>query len=115
MRRGPYGHVVGDGFLVHIAKRLEASVRTGDFVARYGGDEFVVVTSNTNLDELRQRLERLTTGRYVRDGIVIDYDGASVGVAAAANDELDGEQLLVRADAAMYVAKKARRDRQIVG
>lgn len=110
-----YGHVVGDGFLVHIAKRLAASVRTGDFVARYGGDEFVVVTSNTSLDELRQRLEHLTTGRYVRDGIVIDYDGASVGVAAATNDELDSEQLLVRADAAMYAAKKARRDRQIVG
>ena len=109
-----YGHEVGDCFLVHIAKRLAASVRVGDFVARYGGDEFVVITCNTSRDELRQRLERLTVGRYVRDGIVIDYTGASVGVAVSANDETNGEHLLARADAAMYASKKARRDQQTV-
>lgn len=108
-----YGHEMGDCFLTHIAKRLAASVRAGDFVARYGGDEFVVITCNTGLDELRLRLERLTAGRYVRDGIVIDYSGASVGVAASANDETNGEHLLARADAAMYATKKARRDRQM--
>lgn len=108
-----YGHEVGDCFLVHIAKRLAASMRAGDFVARYGGDEFVVITCNTGLDELRLRLERLTVGRYARDGIVIDYSGASVGVAISDNDETNGEHLLARADAAMYATKKARRDRQM--
>ena len=108
-----YGHEVGDCFLVHIAKRIAGSVRAGDFVARYGGDEFVVITCNTGLDELRLRLERLTVGRYVRDGIVIDYSGASVGVAASANDETNGEHLLARADAAMYATKKARRNQQM--
>ena len=106
-----YGHEVGDCFLIQVAARLAASVRSCDFVARYGGDEFVVIASNASHDELRTRLEQLTSGRYVANDRVINYRGASVGIAASAPDETDVEKLLARADAAMYQTKKSRRDR----
>lgn len=104
-----HGHEAGDRFLVHIAARLTASIRAGDFVARYGGDEFVVVVPDSGLADLRGRLERLTCGRYVSSGLTIDYAGASVGVAVSAPDETDVERLLARADAAMYESKRLRR------
>lgn len=107
-----YGHEAGDSLLQDIARKLTASVRTTDFVARYGGDEFVVVTCNADLADLSQRLQRLTCGRYVRNDTVIDYGGASVGVAVAAPDEADAELLLSRADAAMYLSKQQRRSHQ---
>lgn len=108
-----YGHEVGDDFLVHIAHCLAKSLRTCDFIARYGGDEFVVVTCNARLEELRQRLERLTVSRYQKNELVIDYRGASVGVATSAPDEIDPEHLLARADAAMYVCKRARKGQRL--
>lgn len=106
-----FGHEVGDCFLIQVAARLAASIRSCDFVARYGGDEFVVIASNASHDELRTRLEQLTAGRYVANDRVINYRGASVGIAASAPDETDVEKLLARADAAMYETKKSRRDR----
>lgn len=107
-----YGHEVGDGFLVGVAERLAGSVRVGDFLARYGGDEFVVATMNAGVDELRNRLERATAGSYVSHGQVIEYAGASVGVVASAGESDDADALLARADRAMYVAKRLRKGRE---
>lgn len=104
-----YGHEVGDQFLAAIASRLATSVRAGDFVARYGGDEFVVLVPDASLEDLGSRLERLTIGRYVCKGVPLEYGGASVGVAVSAPDEADVEQLLARADAAMYEVKRRRK------
>lgn len=104
-----YGHEFGDGFLAHIAGRLASSLRSSDFVARYGGDEFVVVASNSSHDELCRRLEQLTAGRYARGDVTIDYGGASVGVALSSASDLDADSLLSRADAAMYAIKRERR------
>lgn len=105
-----YGHEVGDGFLAHMAGRLASSIRPGDFIARYGGDEFVVLTSNASAEGLRDRLEQLTVSRYERENLVIEYGGASVGVTVAApDDDADVESLLAQADAAMYVSKRARK------
>ncbi|HEX4870759.1 MAG TPA: sensor domain-containing diguanylate cyclase [Nevskiaceae bacterium] len=104
-----YGHEAGDRFLAHMAARLAGSIRRGDFLARYGGDEFVVVAANAAEDNLRGRLEQLTVGRFVSQGLCIDYGGASVGVVVAEPDEHDAEALLARADAAMYEVKRQRR------
>lgn len=104
-----YGHETGDRFLVHIASRLMAGVRAGDLLARYGGDEFVIITAQTESPGLRERLEKLTAGRYVGEGLMIDYPGASVGLVASRAEDTDVEALLARADAAMYEVKKARK------
>jgi diguanylate cyclase len=104
-----YGHDVGDRFLIHIARKLTAAIRAEDLAARTGGDEFVVLAQGTAPEALARRLESATAGLFSYEGCVIDYTGASVGVAQAADDERDISDLLKRADAQMYIAKRGRK------
>lgn len=109
-----YGHDEGDRFLIQIAQRLTAEMRDSDFVARYGGDEFVVFgpASAPDLEESRQvirkRLEKLTAGTFNLNGEDILYPGASVGVVTSNADERDCEALIARADHEMYLVKQSR-------
>ena len=104
-----YGHRVGDRFLVTIAARLAAATRAGEKLARYGGDEFVVVTSfaggGGDPVRLAARFAAATRGRFWLGETEIDYAGASVGTAMAEPGE-DAETLLHRADAVMYGVKQ---------
>ena len=105
-----HGHEIGDAFLVHIARRLMGGVRASDFVARYGGDEFVVVTLNAHPEELQARLQALTTTQFVIDDRVIESRGASIGIISSTAADRDVIALLSRADAAMYASKRQRKD-----
>ena len=104
-----HGHKAGDQFLKQVAGRLSNSVRLGDFVARYGGDEFVVVTESRRDEDLSERLQSQIAGHYSSEALHIDYAGASIGVIRSMPGETDPEALLARADAAMYEVKKARK------
>lgn len=110
-----YGHDAGDRFLIQIAQRLSEGLRDSDFVARYGGDEFLVFgpACSADLEESRDaigtRLESLTIGTYDLSGEAFFYAGPSVGVVTALADEKDSTSLISRADAAMYAVKQARR------
>jgi len=112
-----HGHDAGDRFLAAMGAALTAGLRGGDYVARFGGDEFVLVAHVADGSEaavagaaeaLRERLTAQLAGRFDLGTVAIDYAGPSVGVIAAAG-EGSIDALLARADAAMYAVKRARR------
>lgn len=109
-----YGHDIGDDLLVQMGLRIDMCARAGDIIARIGGDEFVVAAPvpRTNVqaatDALRDRLLRGTSGRFTLDGVVIEYPGASVGIAAS-EERSTVDAVLRAADAAMYEAKRFRK------
>jgi diguanylate cyclase (GGDEF)-like protein len=103
------GHAVGDEVLRETGRRLQAVVRDGDVVARYGGDEFVVVCGVMAEGEATEIAERLRGAiaaplDFLPDGFVL---GVSIGVAVAPSEDgptsLDG--IIRAADQAMYLAK----------
>lgn len=111
-----FGHDVGDAVLKAVAQRLSGSVRSGDVVARFGGDEFVVVAeglpSEAQARELGQKL--LDT---LRSPLVLgERDcgvSATLGYALAPLDARDAAGLVKSADAAMYLGKQEGKDRAI--
>lgn len=112
-----HGHDVGDQFLIAVADRLRAMLRTEDFAARLGGDEFVVIGLGPELpDELpaaerafEARVFQATVGDYHLGEVRLRYSGASVGVLGVAPDTLETDEALRQADAAMYRIKQARK------
>ena len=110
-----FGHGTGDALLVETARRLRASVRADDTVARLGGDEFVVIVGGS-IDRAAAVAHRILAG--LRAPFAVDGDthrlSGSVGIAAWPGDAHDPDSLLERADAAMYRAKAAGRDRLAV-
>ncbi|WP_150993038.1 MULTISPECIES: diguanylate cyclase domain-containing protein [Marinobacter] len=110
-----HGHDAGDRFLIEMARKLKGGLRDGDFVARIGGDEFVVFGSAVSCDydrsrkAIRKRLEDLTRGTFHLGTASIDYEGASVGVVTSEPEMKLPDVLLARADEVMYSVKRARR------
>ncbi len=106
------GHSAGDELLRRVAARLRAVVRTEDLVARFGGDEFVVVQAGLAQPEAASRLaERLLAALsqpYELDGHQVP-GSTSIGVAIGPADGEDAETLLGHADIALYRAKGERR------
>jgi diguanylate cyclase (GGDEF)-like protein/PAS domain S-box-containing protein len=102
------GHPLGDALLRVAAERLRGCVREGDTVARLGGDEFAVVQTGlkdmTGATRLASRIVEAMSAPFDLQGhhVVI---GASVGVAAAPSDGEDADELLKKADMALYRAK----------
>lgn len=110
-----HGHEVGDRFLIQIARRLQEGVRAGDLVARYGGDEFVVVSTSPSVQTLVERLQSTLQAPFADNGRTIAAGGGSIGVTSVDRGEVDADRVLARADAAMYEIKKSRRSQREAG
>jgi diguanylate cyclase (GGDEF)-like protein len=109
-----FGHQAGDACLRAIIDPIHAELRQSDVIGRYGGEEFVVILSSADASAalpIAQRiLERVAKVRVEGFGKPIELT-CSIGVAASDTLGLWGEQLLSRADAAVYAAKRSGRNR----
>ncbi|MBT3204467.1 MAG: GGDEF domain-containing protein [Gammaproteobacteria bacterium] len=113
-----YGHHVGDIVLGSLARIMKREVRKSDIVARFGGEEFVVLLPETSLDKARELAERLCTSVEL-ETIKFEDEGevnltVSIGVATFPAHGLTWPKLLDIADASMYKAKKGGRNQVVV-
>jgi diguanylate cyclase (GGDEF)-like protein len=110
-----YGHAAGDLVLAELASRMRDAMREYDTLGRIGGEEFVVVAPDVGPDDLSAIAERVraVVGREaipVGGGLTV-MATISAGCALSSEDEKAGEDVLRRADKALYEAKAAGRDR----
>jgi diguanylate cyclase (GGDEF)-like protein len=102
------GHPCGDQLLCAVAERLRAMLRPEDFVARFGGDEFVVFQQNIKSNEeaagLARRIVDHLSERYKIDNHLVEI-GASIGIAMTSPEGISADTLLKNADMALYRAK----------
>jgi diguanylate cyclase (GGDEF)-like protein len=109
-----YGHDVGDQALRQITQLCQENVREVDILARYGGDEFIILLPETNLEEAADIAERL---RCNMEASQIEIDSIpisttlSIGVAGTADRHTEFNELLKWADIALYKAKQAGKNR----
>ncbi|MFC6663303.1 GGDEF domain-containing protein [Deinococcus multiflagellatus] len=112
-----FGHAVGDEVLTRVAQRLSAELREGDSLARFGGEEFLLILPGLGPKEARRVCERLRTTlstldwRALAPGLQVtgSFGVAAVRPGAAVKD------ILQAADAALYAAKAAGRDTVMLG
>lgn len=103
-----YGHLEGNRLLHSVAKKLKESCREYDYVARMGGDEFVLVLPGLQPDQLEQKIQRLKqitadAGREIFEQETISL---SIGHSMFPEDGVDADRLLSEADRRMYIAKQ---------
>ncbi len=111
-----HGHATGDAVLRGFAAALRAALRDGDVVARWGGEEFLLLLPDTGIEQAQALLERLRAAVAALtvpglDGLRIAFSGG-VGVRSGGEPFAD---TINRADKALYRAKSSGRDRVLVG
>lgn len=103
-----FGHAAGDALLIHVSGVLNSLARPSDFVARIGGDEFVIACkSECDVDYLQWLAEAIVEKSrqpLVYNGFECRF-GFSIGIASNARGDIDPKQLLINADIALYEAK----------
>jgi len=111
-----WGHLTGDEVLRHVGRAFSSKLRAGDLAARYGGEEFLLILPGSNLVGAKIAAERLRKG--IEELVIPGPQGAipitsSFGVAAMCGPGCAGKtkELIARADAALYAAKHAGRNR----
>ncbi|MFZ4062329.1 MAG: diguanylate cyclase domain-containing protein [Polynucleobacter sp.] len=114
-----YGHPVGDLLLIETAKRLQLCVRDSDTVARFGGDEFVVVLSNLDADREQSLVQMTVVAKKILAALAVKYEipveeghikyfsTVSVGCKLFIDEQESPDDILKLADMSMYRAKKS--------
>ena len=103
-----YGHLGGDQVLIETAQKIRNMLRLCDVFGRYGGEEFAIILPETTIAGANDLAERI---RKVIEGNIIDFNGddikltASLGVSILSSNDLRYEDLIARADEALYEAK----------
>lgn len=108
-----FGHEAGDQVLVSAAERVRATLRTGDMLARWGGEEFILILPNTYCNDAIAAIERLRAAGF---GLRPDNKPvtASIGIAERMDDKVgDWKTLVEIADQRMYTAKQSGKDRAV--
>lgn len=103
-----HGHAVGDDALVQSARLLQSAVREVDTVARWGGDEFVILLEAMDQEHEARRVAQALLDRFSRRMQVGDHSidlGVSIGISLYPRDAFDAAELIQRADEAMYLSK----------
>jgi diguanylate cyclase (GGDEF)-like protein/PAS domain S-box-containing protein len=112
------GHGVGDLLLIEVAKRLQACVREGDTLSRFGGDEFVLLLEGLSAESAQAAVQAQGVGEkvleelnrpYVLDGNAF-HSSSSMGITLFSSHQQSLDELLKQADTAMYEAKKSGRN-----
>lgn len=107
-----YGHDVGDEILIELTDLVRKSIRNIDFLARWGGEEFAIITPNSSLDSTTKLANRLRKEIADHDFSQVDSITCSFGVTAFKKED-NIESMLERVDKALYKAKNNGRDKVI--
>lgn len=109
-----FGHDAGDMALKEVGSVLEHATRTGDLASRYGGEEFVLILHNIDIEDAKKRAEQIrlavTKIRLKYGAQPIGPISISIGIAVYPTDSEDTERLIELADKALYAAKKKGRN-----
>ena len=105
-----YGHHIGDSVLIEISELLKANVRESDYIGRWGGEEFLIICPETQLDGSIQFIEKLRKKIENYDFSVVGKQTASFGISIYSKEDTI-ESIIKRADAALYQAKETGRNK----
>lgn len=103
-----YGHHAGDALIIEVARRLSEMVRASDTVGRLGGDEFIIVLPDAGTLDAVQALAKRIISRLSEPYLLAENElwvGVSIGLTLAPADGLDRQELMRKADIALYEAK----------
>jgi diguanylate cyclase (GGDEF)-like protein len=105
-----FGHLAGDEVLKTVAYLIRTTVRAYDIVGRYGGEEFLIILPETDLENARLLAERMRL-RVKEQQTIAGQLTMSLGVARMENEDKTLDDIIKRADDRLYLAKNAGRDR----
>lgn len=111
-----YGHLIGDKILIAVASRMKQGLRESDMLGRYGGEEFVLIFPHEKIDSAEKILNRICDAIASEPFMVEQHSipiTISIGVTDYHKNDSD-EDILDRADHALYKAKKAGRNRVVI-
>jgi diguanylate cyclase (GGDEF)-like protein len=114
-----YGHPAGDCILIEFAKAINQCVRTSDVVCRYGGEEFIVILPDSNIEYAKKIGERIrktvfTTTMPILENVQLPSITCSIGISIYPDFSNNKDSLIKTADLALYYAKKTGKNRVVV-